>query len=196
MSHFDLTPAAQRRYSKFLSLILRHDPGRVGLTLDAAGWVAVDVLLGALEQAGMPLSRAQLDAIVAADTKQRYAFSPEGTHIRASQGHSIPVALGYTPVAPPAWLFHGTVARFLDAIMAEGLRKGQRHHVHLSADVETARQVGGRRGQPVILRVDAGGMAVAGQLFFRSENGVWLTEAVPPAYLTVWDPSLSPEAEG
>ena len=166
------------RVGKRLSYVLRHHPGSVGLTLDEHGWVAVDDLLPALR-----LTRAELDEVVARNDKRRFALDRTGTRIRASQGHSVPVDLGYTPAVPPDELFHGTVERFLPAILAEGLRPGARHAVHLSPDVDTARRVGARRGRPVVLRVDAAAMARDVD-FTRSANGVWLVGAVPPRYLT------------
>ena len=175
------------RISKRLSFVLRHRPDSIGLALDDAGWVDVDELLSALADAGSRLTRAELDAVVAGNDKQRFAFDASGTRIRASQGHSVEVALGYRPATPPDVLFHGTVERFLPAILTEGLRPGRRHAVHLSPDVVTARTVGGRRGRPVILRVDAAAMVADGTAFTRSANGVWLTDAVPPRYVTVVD---------
>jgi len=164
--------------SKRLSYVLRHQPGSVGLMQDDAGWVDVDALLAALH-----LTRAELEFVVATNDKQRFAFDDTGTRIRASQGHSWPVDLGYSPEQPLDVLFHGTVERFLPAILAEGLTPGRRHAVHLSADVATARLVGGRRGPPVVLRIDAAAMFLAGHPFTRSANGVWLTAVVSPAYL-------------
>ncbi len=168
------------RVSKRLSYVLRHRPDSVGLTLDEAGWVDVEALLAALR-----ISRAELDHVVATNDKRRFAFDRTGTRIRASQGHSHPVELGYEAAAPPAELFHGTVERFLPAIRAEGLGSGNRHAVHLSADAATARAVGARRGRPVVLRVDAAALAATGVRFTRSANGVWLVAAVPPEYLSV-----------
>ena len=173
------------RTSKRLSYVLRHAPGSVGLALDAAGWVDVDDLLTALAAHGRPVTRGELDEVVARNDEQRFAFDPTGTRIRASQGHSVPVQLGHRISDPPAELFHGTVERFLPAILTEGLRPGNRHAVHLSADVATARRVGQRRGRPVVLRVDAAGMAGAGVPFSRSDNGVWLVDAVPPRFVHV-----------
>jgi putative RNA 2'-phosphotransferase len=175
------------RISKRLSYVLRHAPDSVGLTLDAAGWVDVEDLLAALAAHGTALTRAQLDQVVARNDKQRFTLDPSDTRIRAGQGHSVPVDLGHRPARPPAQLFHGTVERFLPAIRAQGLTPGNRHAVHLSADVATARRVGRRRGQPVVLRVDAAGMAADGALFTCSDNGVWLVDAVPPGYLRVLD---------
>jgi putative RNA 2'-phosphotransferase len=169
--------------SKRLSFVLRHRPDSVGLILDDAGWADVEQLLMALG-----ITRGQLDAVVERNDKQRFALDPSGTRIRASQGHSVPVALGYTAEDPPDELFHGTVERFLPAILAEGLRPGNRHAVHLSADVATAGKVGARRGRPVVLRVDAAGLAAEGAAFTRSANGVWLVAAVPARHLTVLDP--------
>ncbi|MCW2699247.1 MAG: phosphotransferase KptA/Tpt1 [Blastococcus sp.] len=169
--------------SKRLSYVLRHQPGSIGVTLDDAGWTDVDALLNALAGHGLPLTRAELDHVVATNDKRRFAVDESGTRVRASQGHSHRVDLGYVAEPPPPELFHGTVDRFLAAILAEGLRPGRRHAVHLSADAATARTVGGRRGHPVVLRVDAAAMAAAGHRFTRSANGVWLVDAVPPAYL-------------
>jgi putative RNA 2'-phosphotransferase len=171
------------RVSKRLSFVLRHRPDSIGLLLDGAGWADVEELLTALAVRGTALSRPELECVVATNDKRRFAFDPTGTRIRASQGHSVPVALGYAPEPPPAVLFHGTVEGNLAAIRADGLRPGARHAVHLSADVATARRVGGRRGRPVVLRVDAADMAADGAVFTRSANGVWLVDGVPPRYL-------------
>ncbi|MEY9941050.1 RNA 2'-phosphotransferase [Streptacidiphilus sp. MAP5-3] len=171
------------RTSKFLSRVLRHDPGSIGIRLDPAGWVDVAQLLAAAAAHGRRISRVELDRVVAENDKQRFAFSPDGGRIRASQGHTVPVDLGYQEAAPPARLFHGTHPGALDAIWREGLRPMQRHAVHLSPDIATATRVGGRRGRPVVLSVDAAGMAAAGFVFRVSANGVWLTDHVPPQFL-------------
>ncbi|WP_171168246.1 RNA 2'-phosphotransferase [Streptomyces sp. I05A-00742] len=169
------------RVSKYLSRHLRHDPGRIGIRLDAEGWVRIDELLAAAAAHGFPFSREELDHVVAVNDKQRFAV--EGARIRARQGHSVTVDLALAPVEPPPYLYHGTVARNIAAIRAEGLRPMNRHHVHLSADRETATRVGARRGRPVVLPVDAGAMHAAGHVFLRTDNGVWLTDAVPPRFL-------------
>lgn len=171
------------RTSRFMSKVLRHDPGSVGLRLDEAGWVDVDDLLAFAARAGVALDRETLDRVVAENDKKRFAFSDDGRRIRASQGHSVAVELGLQPVAPPEDLFHGTADRNLDSIRAQGLVPGRRTHVHLSADEETAVNVGRRHGRPVVLRVAAGEMHRAGHPFYRSDNGVWLTAAVPPEHL-------------
>lgn len=170
--------------SKFLSLVLRHQPGKIGLQLDASGWTPVDDLLARCTDAGHPLTLDQLQHIVASSDKQRFAFSDDGRRIRANQGHSVPVDLGLQPIQPPAVLLHGTPRRFLDAILDKGLSKQARHHVHLSEHAATASAVGARRGESVLLRVDAAHMHADGFLFFRSANGVWLTDEVPVRYLS------------
>ncbi|MET9398234.1 RNA 2'-phosphotransferase [Kitasatospora sp. NPDC002965] len=172
------------RTSKMLSRILRHEPERVGVTLDGAGWVRVDVLLAALAARGTRLTRVELDHVVATNNKRRFAYSEDGLSIRASQGHTVAVDLGLAAAAPPAVLFHGTAARSLDAIFREGLRPMARQDVHLSADTGTATRVGARHGRPVVLEVDAAAMAAAGHEFRISANGVWLTDVVPPEYLS------------
>ncbi|WP_285503252.1 RNA 2'-phosphotransferase [Actinokineospora sp. NBRC 105648] len=166
------------RLSKRLSKVLRHDPGSAGLTLDPAGWVAVDDLLAALR-----ITRPALDRVVAENNKTRFAFDATGTRIRASQGHSVPVDLGLPPAVPPRVLYHGTVAAVLPAIRAEGLLPMRRQHVHLSATVETAVNVGARHGKPVVLTVAAAEMVADGHVFHVSANGVWLCAHVPARYL-------------
>ena len=173
----------QRSASKFLSFVLRHDPGAIGLTLEDGGWVAVDALLDALALHGKPLHRASLERLVRENDKQRFAFSSDGRKIRASQGHSVDVDLGYVAMHPPDLLYHGTVERFLPSIRVDGLLRGKRHHVHLSEGPDAAVSVGARRGRPLVIQVAAGAMAHQGYQFFRSANGIWLTDRVPPQFL-------------
>lgn len=193
------TPAAARRgmativamsdltsASRFLSLVLRHRPDLIGLQLDAAGWVDIDALIR-LSQAHRPLTRELIEAVVATSDKQRFAISEDGRRIRANQGHSVAVDLGLDAISPPDRLFHGTAARFVENIRREGLSRRKRHHVHLSADIDTAMRVGARHGAPVVLVVRAAEMAAAGHAFGRSANGVWLTEAVPAAFIDFGD---------
>jgi putative RNA 2'-phosphotransferase len=169
--------------SKFLSLVLRHRPDVIGIELDVEGWVSVEDLLAACAQHGRAITREQLDAVVRTNDKQRFALSADGSRMRANQGHSLPIDLGLVPVEPPELLYHGTVPRFLESIRRDGLTKGNRHHVHLSPDIQTATKVGQRRGRPIVLVVAAGRMFRDGHKFYRSENGVWLTDSVPPGFL-------------
>jgi putative RNA 2'-phosphotransferase len=171
------------RISKFLSLVLRHDPSRIGITLDEGGWVDIDVLLAAAAAHGVALSRDGLRELVASSDKQRFALSADGARIRANQGHSVPVDLELRPREPPARLYHGTVVAALGGIRERGLVRGARHHVHLSPDLETATKVGARRGAPVILTVRAADMNAAGYTFYCSDNGVWLTDHVPARFV-------------
>lgn len=174
------------KVSKYLSKHLRHQPEQIGLTLDEGGWVEIETLMAAVAAHGFRFTRAELDHVVATNDKRRFAI--EGTRIRASQGHSVEVDLGLAPATPPSYLYHGTVARNLDAIRAEGLRPMNRHDVHLSADRETATRVGARRGRPIVLAVDAAAMHRDGHIFRLSANHVWLTTAVPPRYLRFPEP--------
>jgi putative RNA 2'-phosphotransferase len=169
--------------SKRLSRHLRHTPEAIGVTLGPGGWVEVDVLLAALARHGLRLARTELEEVVARNDKQRFEFDQSGQLIRASQGHSVAVELELPVAEPPAVLFHGTVDRFLPAILHEGLRPMNRHDVHLSQSHETAIRVGARRGRPIVLEVDAAAMSRAGHEFRLSANGVWLTARVPPEFL-------------
>jgi putative RNA 2'-phosphotransferase len=169
--------------SKFLSLVLRHKPEEIGLVLDQNGWASIDELIDFANASGTKLSRPQIESIVANSDKQRFAISPDGMKIRANQGHSVDIALGLAPQTPPEQLYHGTATRFLDSIRASGLHSASRQHVHLSSDLATAEKVGSRHGKPVVLTVESGRMARDGHLFYVSENGVWLTDAVPACYL-------------
>jgi putative RNA 2'-phosphotransferase len=175
--------------SKRLSYVLRHRPDAIGITLTDDGWIEIDTLLKALNAHGTRIDRAILDQVVAGNDKQR--FTIDGDRIRANQGHSIEVDLGYEPAQPPDVLFHGTATRNLGSIYQQGLIKGRRHHVHLSAETSTATKVGSRHGTPAVLIVDAAAMVAAGHTFYVSANGVWLTDAVPPTYLSGGGPSLA-----
>ena len=175
----------QVKISKYLSKHLRHTPDRLGLTLAPGGWVSVDELLSACAAHQFPLTRAELEVVVAGSDKQRFSFDETKTCIRANQGHSVEIDLQLEPQTPPDILYHGTGEQSVPAILEAGLMKMSRHHVHLSQDRETARKVGSRHGRPVILAIAAEAMHQAGFSFYCSENGVWLVEEVPPQYLTV-----------
>jgi putative RNA 2'-phosphotransferase len=177
------------RLSKWISLRLRHDPAGIGLAVDPAGWAAVDDLIAASARHGVRFDRAALETVVAQNDKRRFEFDETGTRIRARQGHSIEVELGYADAPPPELLYHGTADRFLPEIRRSGLLPMTRHDVHLSADVSTAHAVGARHGRPVVLTVDAAVMAAYGHTFRVTGNGVWLTATVPPQYLR--EPSTS-----
>ncbi len=171
--------------SKYLSYHLRHNPQGIGLELEAGGWVSVKALLEAAEKNQFPISRSELDSVVETSNKQRFSFDPTGTRIRANQGHSIPVELQLEPICPPDILYHGTGEKSVESILVQGLQKRSRHHVHLSRDIETAKQVGKRHGKPVIFMIKSAQMHQDGYLFYCSENGVWLIEEVPPQYLVL-----------
>lgn len=171
------------KISRFMSLVLRHNPQKIGITLDSAGWVNINEFLAACNAHGHALTHDELEFVVRHNDKQRFAFSEDGSCVRASQGHSVEVELEYQPTAPPAILYHGTASRFLASIKANGLVRGKRHHVHLSADARTAENVGNRRGKAIVLEVLSGQMHEDGYEFFLSANGVWLTDAVPANFL-------------
>jgi putative RNA 2'-phosphotransferase len=174
-----------RRLSKQLSFWLRHHPEQAGLTLDGAGWTPVEDVLRAYSDRGVAVTRDDLDRLVRASDKLRYEYDGSGSRIRASQGHSVPVDLGYAPATPPPLLFHGTAARNQNQILAAGLLRQQRHAVHLTTDPERARQTGSRWGKWVVFQVDAAAMDADGFEFTLSTNGVWLVEHVPPQYIRV-----------
>lgn len=184
LTEYIMNDATIKSISKFLSLVLRHKPEVLGLELDDQGWADIDQLLCNMAAQQRPVSREQLEMVVETNDKKRFAFNGDKTRIRASQGHSVPVALVMAALEPPECLYHGTVDRFMEAIRAEGLKKMSRQQVHLSVDRATAERVGSRRGRPVILVVQAAKMHREGLLFYRSENGVWLTDAVPPHFIS------------
>jgi putative RNA 2'-phosphotransferase len=164
---------------------LRHDPGKIGLSLDSNGWADVEELVQKANHFGVRFDRQTLEKVVAENDKQRFAFNADKTKIRASQGHSIQVDLQLESATPPDVLYHGTAERFRESILEKGLLARSRQHVHLSKDTQTARIVGSRHGKPVIFQVDARAMQHDGLLFYLSENSVWLTEHVPVKYLAL-----------
>ncbi|WP_028579786.1 RNA 2'-phosphotransferase [Desulfogranum japonicum] len=170
--------------SKYLSLLLRHKPEIIGLSLDLEGWAKIEDIVRLTNQNGTSLTKKLIEKITATSDKKRFIISDDGTRIRANQGHSITVDLNLRPKNPPEILFHGTATRFLDSILQQGLIKENRQYVHLSPDRNTALKVGQRHGKPVILSIAAQEMHVSGFVFFLSANGIWLTEHVPTKFLT------------
>lgn len=171
--------------SKFLSLILRHKPDTIGLSLDKNGWADVNELIEKAHKSDIPLDFESLRTIVENSDKKRFAFSSDFSKIRANQGHSVSVDLNLKEAIPPDVLYHGTVSKNIDSIQKLGLIKGKRHHVHLSKDQETAKNVGMRYGKPVILAINTKQMINDEIKFYLSENEVWLTEAVAPQYISI-----------
>jgi len=172
-----------KHISKLLSLVLRHEPEHIGLTLDNEGWAAVPELIEKINQQGLRLDFATLQIIVDTNDKKRFAFNDDETRIRANQGHSIDIDLNLSAQVPPAILFHGTAEKNITAIRQHGLQKIDRHHVHLTAKEEIAWQVGQRHGKPVVLVVQSLVMHEKGHAFYLSNNGVWLTDHVSAAFI-------------
>lgn len=173
----------QIRISKFLSLVLRHQPEAAGITLDEAGWVEVEELLAGCAGVGRAISMQELVIVVDENPKKRYEFNAGQTRIRASQGHSVTVDLQYEARTPPELLYHGTATRFIESIRSHGLSKMNRHHVHLSEETEMTMAVGARHGKPVLLTIQSGNMHRQGFEFHLSTNGVWLVNHVPSTYI-------------
>jgi putative RNA 2'-phosphotransferase len=169
--------------SKFISLVLRHKPEAIGLTLDPFGWAGTTELIDKMNSNGKAITFQILEYVVATNSKKRFAFNNDKTKIRASQGHSLEVDLQLQPVKPPVQLFHGTSVQSVSSILKTGLERRGRQHIHLSPDKETAMSVGRRHGTPAVLLVDAAKMEEDGFAFYLSENKVWLTESVPAKYL-------------
>ncbi|BAY62260.1 phosphotransferase KptA/Tpt1 [Calothrix brevissima NIES-22] len=173
------------KISKFLSKYLRHQPESLGITLESGGWVNVQELLAACAKHQFPITLQELQEVVANNDKKRFSFDSTGTMIRANQGHSVEVDLQLEPVTPPNVLYHGTGHKSVESILQTGIAKMSRHHVHLSADIATAKTVGARHGKPVVLAIDTASMYQAGYQFYCSDNGVWLVDNVPPEYLQI-----------
>ena len=168
-----------------MSLVLRHKPEHIGLTLDGEGWADVEELTKKALESGLILDRPTLRQIVEQAEKKRFSFSEDGKKIRANYGHSIPVSLGEESSEPPEFLFHGTAKKFLSSIETEGLGPGTRQYVHLVEDKTTASEVGRRHGEPVVLVIRARAMYEKGYRFFRTESAIWLTKEVPAEYIII-----------
>ncbi len=175
----------KKKISKFLSLVLRHKPEEIGIELDDQGWVSVSELLDGLNRNKMNITIEMLQEVVVSNDKQRFVFSDDESQIRANQGHSVSVELGYEEAIPPQILRHGTPEKFVSSIMADGLLKMQRHHVHLHVDIETSIAVGARRGKPVLLEIRSEEMHRDGFRFYVTPNNVWLTDHVPAKYIQI-----------
>jgi putative RNA 2'-phosphotransferase len=177
------------KISKFLSFVLRHQPEAVGITLDKEGWTDINILMHAAavtDHIKIVFDRDLLGLVVANNAKKRFEISSDGMRIRAVQGHSTEsVARTLDEKEPPLTLYHGTAQQFIASIMKEGLKAGERHHVHLSQTIETAISVGSRHGKVVVLEVNSLAMHNHGYKFYQAENGVWLTDHVPLGFLYV-----------
>lgn len=179
-----MTETEKKRIGKFISLILRHDPQKIGLKLDANGWADVDELITKSAKHRVEFTREELDEIVSTNNKQRYSYNANATCIRANQGHSINIDLELKPTSPPPFLYHGTPENFVSIIKQEGIKAMNRQYVHLSADKETATKVGQRRGKPYIFTILSEKMYKDGIVFYQAANGVWLTDYVDPKYFS------------
>lgn len=173
------------KLGKFISLILRHNPSVIGITLDKNGWADVDKLINGINMTGRKINFETLKRIVQTNDKKRYSFNSDMTKIRANQGHSINVDVELKECQPPEFLYHGTATRFTKSIFKEGLKKQTRQYVHLSIDIETAKKVGIRHGFPKVIKILSGEMYKNGYKFYLSENNVWLTDNVPVKYITI-----------
>ncbi|MCX2743768.1 RNA 2'-phosphotransferase [Mangrovivirga sp. M17] len=171
------------KISKFLSLVLRHKPETIDLVLDENGWADTELLIQGVQKANYSIDIDILKDIVKSNNKQRFKFNQDFSKIRANQGHSVNVDLKLEQKSPPEILFHGTATKNIDSIKQHGLLKQSRHHVHLSSDKETAKNVGMRHGNPIVLEIQSGKMNAEGIDFYLSENGVWLTENVDVKYI-------------
>lgn len=172
--------------SRTLSFVLRHKPESFGLNLDSQGWVLVEDLLNGFADKKLALTFDLLKEIVDTDDKGRYAFSEDGLSIRAVQGHScLQVKINHKQVIPTSNLYHGTATKNLPDIMKMGLLPQRRHHVHLSKDVETAKQVGSRHGKVVVLELDCQAMIADGVVFYLADNDVYLVDKVDAKYLKI-----------
>jgi len=167
-----------------MSLVLRHRPHKIGITLDANGWADVDALIEGINKAGrVPVTLDDIKHVVNTNDKQRFAFNEDYTKIRANQGHTVSVDVELEETQPPIVLYHGTSANSLQSIMDSGIISKKRLYVHLSSDEETAFKVGKRHGNPVVLTIDVARMYDEGHKFYLSANGVWLTKCVPAVYI-------------
>ncbi|MBS9775622.1 MAG: RNA 2'-phosphotransferase [Fusobacterium sp.] len=177
------------KLSKFISLVLRHKPEQIGISLDKNGWANTNELIEKIKQTKREIDLEILEEIVKKDNKTRFVFNEDKSKIRANQGHTVKIDLGYEVKEPPEFLYHGTATKFIESIKEVGIQKKNRHHVHLSKDIETATMVGKRHGEVVILKIFAKEMNKAGNLFYESDNGVWLVDEVPTKFFEIIDMS-------
>ena len=176
-----------RDVSRYLCLILRHKPETIGISLDNHGWANVKDLIAGVSKTHK-LDMEMLEEIVATDEKQRYSFNEDKTMIRANQGHSVNVDVELEEAVPPQYLYHGTATKYMDSIWKDGLVSKSRLYVHLSADTETAINVGERHGKPMVFRIRSKAMHDQGFKFYKSQNGVWLTKNVPVGFIEwMWE---------
>lgn len=179
------TSSSRTKLSRILSYALRHQPQVFGLTLDADGWVALDELLSALNQhqaKERTYTRSDVESVLSDIAKQRFEIL-DGS-IRALYGHSLERKIELSPSTPPPYLYHGTTPTALKPIVANGLISMRRQYVHLSPDVQTAREVALRRtSSPVILTVLSNKAVREGVNFYSRIDQVWLSDSIDPKFI-------------
>ena len=181
-----LSAERRTRLSKFMSGVLRHFPADVGLELGDRGWAEYDALVETVTNRYSWVKPDHVTAIIETDPKGR--FERDSGRVRAAYGHSVDVDLEATDMPVPDRLYHGTAPANWSAIFREGLRPMNRQAVHLSETPAEARDVGQRHAsEPIILEIDARGMATNGHRVTKRGRGVYTTKAVPPEYVTEYD---------
>ncbi|MEI0700199.1 RNA 2'-phosphotransferase [Brachyspira intermedia] len=180
---YDKLTKEEVKISKFVSLVLRHKPENIGLTLSKDGWANVYELIDKIKATGRNINKDILERVVLYNDKKRFSFNENHTLIRANQGHSINVDLQFEEKEPPEILFHGTSIDNIESIKQEGIKKMGRLHVHLSLTEETAKKVGERHGKPAIIKINSKQMYEDGIKFYLSENKVWLCDYIDPKYI-------------
>lgn len=71
-------PTDPMQISRFLSLVLRHRPDAIDLTLDSLGWACIDELLAKSNVAGTRFNRDDLLQIIATSDKKRFSLFEDG----------------------------------------------------------------------------------------------------------------------
>jgi putative RNA 2'-phosphotransferase len=169
--------------SKYMSYLLRHKPEDGNIELDVQGYTDVLSLLKALG-----VTPSELDEIVDTDSKGRYSYNEDHTRIRANQGHSVDyVHIDFREYTEGHFAYHGTSSKFWDSISWSGLKPQSRQYVHLSKDIETAKNVGlrhvGVKDILIVYRINISAMRNDGYKIYESDNGVILVNEVPIKYM-------------
>lgn len=169
--------------SKLLSFMLRHEPAKFGLVLDAEGFTPLEEVLRAVQQSFADATLDDLVAVVTTIEPDKQRFSIVETEIRANYGHSVTDRIAQSAAVPPALLFHGTHDAAVAVILRDGLKPMRRQYVHMTPAADLARRVGARRGKPMLIEVDAGAALAAGVAFYRANENFWLADEVPASFL-------------
>lgn len=163
-----------KKVSIYLSLVLKYKPEYAGVTLDEYGWTNVSDLIQGVSKK-YPIDIDILEEIVYTDNRQRYQFNHNHTRIRATR-RTLNSKTDLVRSKPPENLYFVASKKQIDAIDRDGLMPKESRYVRLTDNIKPNKTA-------FAYRISSGLMHNASFIFYRSNNGDWLTERIPRGFI-------------